>query len=688
MAECLEYDDPVAALMILSASSARRASALARTVSAEIHKQQQQQLKQLPDLLVLPNSSSSHLHLNNHPLETVIACGDSVHMSLIEIRLLEREKREVDQHAAAVELALTLRRASDRAAQSHAGSAWLDAAEALQPWLLWKDQNDENGSGSFTSGDDGADPRRVRAYAGEYSLQQLQSTYDKLRQSITTMYEGAVQSSDLQVLSQLTPILALLRLEQDGVRLYGSYLETILDQSLAEAAASTAAAPAKSAKQQTPSSTPPPYAPMGRVYNTAVAALRHHLPMVSHCLFRADGAAAVVRLVHGKTERAVLPLLQQYQRDRQLARVARTATRIYSDLEQRYTGRGHADDDQHHENGDDGSGNDDCGFTRQIGSLADVDVAMKEAALCIQHAESYVRFVRYSCDEVNRARRLRHEHEQSRLRLERERREWTSSGRQQQQMADVDRGTQETKEAPYEDLEILPAATPLQEAIAELGGQYATIERCLLLASMQRAFVQASYDDPRYYRPMSTLVLEAGSGGGSDQALQTTLVEACFFAARRAMQRALATGHTGTASGVTNFSVECMNDVLLEVMTRRAEDLGVHPLKPGEGLLVGSANLFNNASNLIRHGGAGVAAQPAKRKEELMRKQKVEQGIAQACAMLNDLEVAVHHTSQLEETLNRSIDTGFPPDTHATERLLRRASSLRPTRQSNRSNWF
>ena len=44
-------------------------------------------------------------------------------------------------------------------------------------------------------------------------------------------------------------------------------------------------------------------------------------------------------------------------------------------------------------------------------------------------------------------------------------------------------------------MEILPASTgtPLHEAVAEVGGQYAAIESCLLLASMQRAFATAHH---------------------------------------------------------------------------------------------------------------------------------------------------------------------------------------------------
>jgi conserved oligomeric Golgi complex subunit 4 len=631
MADCLDYEDPVAALKLLALASAARAAEQAAALRHEL----QSLSVTVPEIL-----TDTAVKNADHPIHTVMACADSVAGSLTkiasggsqasqEIRLLEQEKRDMDEHAAAVTMALTLRQQSARAAQSLSASAWLDAAEAVKPWLAWKD------------GTDTQDPR-VRQYAGEYSLQQLESTYDKLKSTLLEQYESAVQKSDLQLLGQLTPILSLLRLEHEGVRLYKVYLESILDKAMEEAV------------QTDPKSKPPPYVAMGRVYNTAVATLRHHLPMVSHCLYKADGAAVIVQLVHVKTESAVLPIIQQYQRDRQLPRVARTATKIYAALEERLTGRGLVDESGSEDETD-------CGFQQQIGSLADVDAAMEEAAMCIQHSESYLRFLQHTVSEVNRARQLRHQQALERARMERERQEWTTG----------QKAVEEVEEE-YKDMEILPASTPMHEAVAELGGQYAAIERCLLLASMQRAFVQSNYEDARYYRPMSTL-----QSAATVQALQTTLVETCLYAARRGSQRAFATGHAGTASAMTNFAVECLSDIVNEVLTRRAEDMGVHPLKPGEGLLVGSANLFNNASNLIRQGGAvGGVVQPAKNKDELIRKQKREEGIARACAIMNDLEVAVHHTQQLEALLNKSIDKGFPPKTHETEHLLMCVKSL------------
>jgi hypothetical protein len=221
---------------------------------------------------------------------------------------------------------------------------------------------------------------------------------------------------------------------------------------------------------------------------------------------------------------------------------------------------------------------------------------------------------------------------------------------------------------------------------------------------MQRAFDYTNDDDPKSYRPMSTLSSSSSSNHTNTNAVtntnidawQTILVETCWYAARRGTQRAFATGHTGTASAVTNFVVECITEVCVPVLTRRAEEYGIQPLKPGDGLLVGSVNIFNNASNLIRQGGgavtslqlpvssgtatggAGGSHSNKNKMEELLRKQKREEGIIRACAMMNDMEVAVHHTKQLESILNKFIDKGFAPNTHETEQLRMCVKALSP----------
>ena len=222
----------------------------------------------------------------------------------------------------------------------------------------------------------------------------------------------------------------------------------------------------------------PASAPMARVYNDAVMVLRHHLPLVSPCLHKADGDVAVVQLVHAHVEQAVLPLLYQYQRDRQLKTVSQKATTIYAALEERYTGRASGGVSLL-EDSNLGNDGDDCGFSTMIGSLSDVDIAMEETAMCIQNSESYIRFLDHTCKEINKARQLRWERERQATR-------WTAN---------------DTKED-YVSIEIVSPMTQLHQTVSELGGQYASIEHCLLLASMQRAFVQPD-SDPKYYQPLA-----------------------------------------------------------------------------------------------------------------------------------------------------------------------------------------
>jgi hypothetical protein len=437
---------------------------------------------------------------------------------------------------------------------------------------------------------------------------------------------------------------------------------------------------------------------MARVYNAAVTILRHHLPMVSHCLYRADGDAAVVQLVNVQVEQAITPLFQQYLSSRQLARSSRNAQRIYGVLESRfvsgadsggigsgaleYLGAGGVVGDSSG-NGSGSDNFDDAGFSTQVGSLADVDASLEEAALCLQHAESYTRFIQHTVREVNKARALRHHAEQEERRMERERREWTtgmssstSSGNSNEKNSQE--GSDDDDEKEYVPLEILPAHTQLQETVAEVAGYVSAIESCLLLASMQRAFA-ISPDDPRQYSALG-IMGEKPIGG----ALQTSLVESSLFAARRGTQRAFATGHTGTASAVANQFADCLKSVLVQYLSRRAEELGVNALKPGEGLLTGSAGIFGATSlsmagrqahqSVMGHGGSKI--------DEKRRQDEIREGIAWACATLNDLEVAAHHTQGLERLLLSSVDQGFPPNTHETEQLRMCVKSFGPVAEA------
>ena len=631
MVDALDADDPLQALLALSQHSQQRAKRLSKELSGELEHFQ----VELPELLNrLPNSKE----VESHPVATAIACSDSILHSLtkiasggsqasLEIRSLEQEKRELEEHAQDVETALILRKSSDLAAQSLSAERLDKAAQAIRDYTSQVEFN------RLTD--------RAKAYAGEYTVTQLESTQKALKDTLLGKYQEAVQAADIMKLGRLTPLVQMVHMEQEAVSLYLRFLKGILSKELQKAATVEEVDRKK-----------PPYVPMARVYNSAVTILRHHLPMVSHCLHRADGDAAVVQLVHVQVEQAVEPLFQKYISSRQLSTTSQHAQRIYELLEERYSGRG---DFEGHDESDE---LDDFGFSSQVGTLADVDSAMEEAALCLQHAESYTRFINHTVREVNKARALRHQTTREQRRAERERQNWATG---------MSAPIQEEEGEKYEPLEILPAHTKLQEIVAEVGGYYSVIERCLLLASMQRAF-SVPEDDPRQYSPLG---MKGNSSHVASRAMQTSIVEACLYSARRGSQRAFATGHTGTASAVANNCSDCLRVVLVEHLSSRAEDIGVSALKPGEGLLAGAAGIFNVGQTMSHAvGGAKV--------DDVARKREIEQGITWACASLNDLDVAALHTQELEKILLEGVEKGFPPNTHETEQLRMCVKSFSP----------
>ena len=696
MVEALDFDNPYEALMALSLNSQERVTELSLNLIAEINNniyaegvnhrndngnssddgKSHNKSSILPDLLKrLPNTQDA----DSHPVASAIACSDSILNSLTkiasggsqasqEIIRLEQEKRELEQNATDVETALRLRKASDTAAQSLSAQRYDQASAAIQDYTLLKKKN------RLT--------KRAKAYAGEYTVTQLESSKKALRSTLLQDYQKAVQISDLQALGKLTPMLQMVEYEKEAVTLYLKFLKGILTNELEKAASN-----ANNNKNPRPTATGsiPPYIPMGRIYNAAVTILRHHLPMVSHCLYRADGDAAVIQLVNVQIEDSILPLFEQYISSRQFGRSSRNAQRIYNELEirlaseaiERNVGVGIAGASAGGRGGFQDS-IDDAGFSTEIGSLADVDASMEEAVLCLQHGESYTRFIQHTVREVNKARALRYRSEQEQQRMERERREWTSGMKQAEdndEKEDPKYAERNSEEQEYVPLEILPAHTRLQEKLTEVGGYYSTIESTLLLASMQRAFAISS-DDPRQYSSLGMPSTNSSTNGvvsrmNTSGPLKTSIVESSLYAARRGSQRAFATGHGSTASAVTNYFADCLKNSLLQYLRRRAEDLGVHALKPGEGLLEGSSGIFGTTTSL------GLTSRQAHQSvmghgnalEEKQRQRQIEEGISRACAALNDFEVAAHHTTELQRILTKNVDQGFPPKTPETEQL-------------------
>jgi uncharacterized membrane protein YgcG len=689
MVDALEWEDPQKALWQLSQASNQKAETLAKDLESQL---QDFCAVEVPELLErLPNLAD----VDSHPVSTAIACSDSILQSLTkiasggsqasqEIKQLEHEKRELEEHAQDVETALILRKASDVAAQSLSAQRYEPAAAAIRDYLyLCNKKSNSSSSISNNSRQRQGSSRltdRAKAYAGEYTIAQLESTQAALKTTILEDYQSAVEAANLQTLGKLTPLVQMVQLESEAVALYLRFLKGILTEELSRAAASQESSSSSSSSSKQQQKSQPPYIPMARVYNAAVTVLRHHLPMVSHCLYRAQGDAAVVQLVHVQVEQAVQPLFDNYVQSRQLAHCSNQAQLIYGLLEERYSGGGLVvvDDDDDH---------DDCGFSSQVGSLADVDASMEEAALCLQHGESYTRFLWHTVSEINKARRLRHEQEEESKRHERERKEWAtglSSGSSSSSGGggggggggagaspanDEKDDDDDDEEHPFHATEILPAHTQLQELLAEVGGYYSVIERCLLMASMQRAF-SINPDDIRHYSPLAT---KGNTSAVASGAVQTSIVESCLYAARRGTQRAFATGHTGTASAVANFCSDSLRGVLVEYLSRRAEDLGVGALKPGEGLIEGSSGIFAASATLMHH-----RPTAAGKVSEATRRQEIQQSIAWACATFNDLDVAAHHTVELESILKQSVERGFPPKTHETEQLHMCVKGLGP----------
>lgn len=706
MAEALDFDDPYEALIALSRNSQEKATELSVKLIAEINENPSSESGNnngngnissnnvgirsnsniLPDLLKrLPNT----LDADSHPVATAIACSDSILNSLTkiasggsqasqEIILLEQEKRELEQNATDVETALQLRKASDAAAQSLSAQLYEQASVAIRDYTQLQKKH------RLT--------KRAKAYAGQYTVTQLESSKMALRATLLQDYQQAVQASDLQALGKLTPMLQMVEYEKEAVGLYLRFLKGILKNEL-DRAASNSNNNNNQKQRQPKAGPPPPYIPMGRTYNAAVTILRHHLPMVSHCLYRADGDAAVIQLVNLQIEDAILPLFEQYISSRQLGRSSRNAQRIYDELETRLESESVEGNIGGGIGGTTASGSggsqdnlDDGGFSTEIGSLADVDASMEEAVLCLQHAESYTRFIQHTVREVNKARALRYRSEQEERRMERERREWSTGMKQPGDNKEGDAKDEEndrdddddfSEEEEYSPLKILPPHTKLQEKLAEVGGFYSTIESTLLLVSMQRAFA-ISPDDPRQYSALGMASATSTTNGGlsrmnmnTNGPLKTSIVESSLYATRRGSQRAFATGHASTASAVTNYFDSCLRNVLMQYLIRRAEDLGVSALKPGEGLLEGSTGIFGTTTSL------GLTSRQAHQSvmghgsalEEKQRQHQIEEGISRACATMNDLEVAAHHTKELQRLLTKSVDQGFPPKIPETEQL-------------------
>ena len=579
--------------------------------------------------------------------------------------------------------------------------------------------------------------------AGTHTHSSYTQTRTVLRQSILERYEQAITNSNIHSISELTPLLGMLDLADKGVGLYLRYSQSELSKHMnlskesevedqqrnldaqiqaqafgSEQRISRAEQRRRDEAREALGKRVTVCTKLAKIYNAAVTHLRHHLPMVTYALGVADGDAALVQLVHLEVEKRAVQLIRDYAQDRQLGEYESRAERVAQMIEDRYVnGMGVEELLQGAAGIGDAYGplqmmglgsaevvnpdavraqleKNDCGFHAEVGRLIDVDAMMDEAALLLQHTESYERFVRHGCDEVNKARKLRLEQkreEERRKKLEEEARRARGAQSTMFSGDDDERKDGDGAEPDYKPIEILPPHTQLNEIVSEVGGHYSVLERCLLLASMQRAFLTASFPDDRNYTPLATLsATEARTPQSSGyRALQTSVVEECLYAAQRSTLRAFATGHVGTASAAANFCTDSLGRVLLSVLTRRAE-LGIDTLKPGEGLLPGHGGMGAAALAAVRDTalrGVGRAKESAiydEAAEKALVQQRITIGVARACANLNDMEVAIDYTRRLMDKF--MSETQNYPRGHETEQLRMCIKGLDTVIESFRTN--
>ena len=579
--------------------------------------------------------------------------------------------------------------------------------------------------------------------AGTHTHSSYAQTRTVLRQSILERYEQAITNSNIHSISELTPLLGMLDLADKGVGLYLRYSQAELSKHMSlakeaevegkqrqldaqlqaqhmgtEARISRAEQRRRDEARESLGKRVTVCTKLAKVYNAAVTHLRHHLPMVTYALGVADGDAALVQLVHLEVEKRAVQLIRDYAQERQLGEYESRAERVASMIEDRYVNGMGVEELLQGAAGVDASAygplqmmgissgevnpdaaraqleQNDCGFRAEVGRLADVDAMMDEAALLLQHTESYERFVRHGCDEVNKARKLRLEQKREEERRKKRDEEARRAGGAQSTMFSADDSEHkdgDEAEPDYKPIEILPPHTQMNEIVSEVGGHYSVLERCLLLASMQRAFLTASFPDDRNYTPLATLSATEARGPQSSgyRALQTSVVEECLYAAQRSTLRAFATGHVGTASAAANFCTDSLGRVLLSVLTRRAE-LGIDTLKPGEGLLPGQGGMGAAALAAVRDTalrGVGRAKDSTiydEAAEKALVQQRITIGIARACANLNDMEVAIDYTRRLMDKF--MSETQNYPRGHETEQLRMCIKGLDAVIDSFRAN--
>jgi len=547
----------------------------------------------VPTLLTKSSSSTnttkhSHSH-NQNPLTTSKACTESILHSLTKVasggsaasttlRNLESQRRSTDMACKDLHAALIIRQQSNIAADALGARRYNDAVKAiheLESVLI--DIDDGSSSSSSSSSNNSANgttnnstttnsttTSRANRIAGPHAVRAYERTKDVLQRSILERFEIAVNNNDLRELSNLTPLLGLLKMADKGVGLYLKFaqdnLSLVINQNLdvdtqteekqlfeeqeKEAGVRISRAEAKRREDENKLHKVTVCTKLAKIYNAAVTFLRHHLPMVAYSLGEADGDAALVQLVHTEVENRAVDVIRQYIVMRKMSKVHMKSNAVANMIEEKYLNDGdgleydeqilmdaRADADAAAAAVISSSSNtasshvannfnvfrstsaadkkaildklDDCGFNVELGTFLNVNANLDEMALLLQHTESYERFIRHAVDEVNKARNLRKEQKR-----EQKKKKFMSDLENQGKDVTVEEVKAFEKE--MRDIEskqriqnVLPNQTQLNDVVAEVGGYFSVLERTFLLANIQRAFQSGSYPDERTFSPIT-----------------------------------------------------------------------------------------------------------------------------------------------------------------------------------------
>lgn len=662
---------------------------------------------EVPESLSKSTKNVRKYQREENPLENAKASADSILASLTKVasggsqassdlRSLETKRRLIDSAANDVQAALSLRQLASFGADALGARRYTDAARAVSDYNR-------------------VDPSdRAKTIAGPHAIRAYERTKDVLQRTVLEQYENAVAEGDLKGLSELTPLLGMLELADKGVGLYLRYSQNSLNEIMkagleedevveekqnamqAEEDAGVRISRAEQRRRvEQKKSAVTICTKLAKIFNTAVTHLRHHLPMVAFSLGGADGDAALVQLVHLEVERRSVEIIREYIGVKQLGSLHNKARSVADLIEEKYISGEVLDEGFFGEEGNFLSLStttdkiaaietmDDCGFKAQLGSFVQMNSKLDEIALLMQHTESYERFIRHAVDEVNKARDLRRKQNQ-----EDRKKKWIVQLENEGKDATLEEAQKFDKQeaeiqASQRVQDVLPPQTQMNEIIAEVGGYLSGIERAFLLGNFQRAFFSINYPDDRSYTPITILKSNRPRHASGSLALQTSLVEECLYAAQQSTLRAFATGHSGTACAAANLCSDILGRVLLESMVQRAE-AGSSMLKPGDGLLSGSAGLGQAALSVMSTAQKGLTNATKGRRvglgdgseeERLALQRQIDEGIARSCAALNDLEVAVDYTRRLEEKLLQETGSTFPQG-QKTEQLRQCISGL------------